>query len=92
MWIPTIQPKQNKEIIQIYISETGEYYKNGEILKEYDLHSSFLEYVKINKFIKHKNYLAVNFNSLEYKTKNWTLNVDFLGKLYRKDKKIWKIV
>lgn len=84
MRIPTIQPKPNEEIKQIYISETGEKYYKGEKLKEYDLHGSFLEYVKINKFIKHKKYLAVNFNSLEYKTKNWTLNVDCLGKLYRK--------
>ena len=76
--------------IQIYISETKEIYYQNQILKEYDLNNNFLGYVKINKFISHKRknnekYLCVNLNSLIYNTKNWTLNVDYLGKNYRED-------
>lgn len=84
MRVSTIQPEPNrKEIDQVYISETGKYYYKNQILKKYDLNGGFLEYVKINKFIKHKKYLGVNLQSLEYKTKNITLNVDLLGKFYK---------
>ncbi len=84
MRVSTIQSEPKKELEQVYISETGDYYRKGEILKEYDLHENFLGYVKINKFIKHKKYLSVNIQSMQYKTKNWSLNVKYLGTLYRK--------
>lgn len=69
--------------MKIYISENKKIFYEGQILKKYDLHGDFLEYVKINKFIKHKEYLAVNLQSLAYKTKNITLNVDLLEKFYK---------
>ncbi len=72
--------------MNFYIAEDRGFYYEGQILSHYDTHGNFLEFVKINKFIKHKGYLAVNFQSLEYKTKNWTLNVDCLGTLYRNEK------
>lgn len=82
MQLSTIQPEQER-IGQVYVTEDGEFYYQNEILENYDLHGNFLGYAKINKFIKHKKYWAVNFNSLEYNTKNWTLNIDCLGKNYR---------
>lgn len=77
------------KIISVLISETKEIYYEDEILSEFDIHENFIQYVKINKFIKHNRrdgteYFSVNFNSLIYKTKNWTLNTDCLGILYKK--------
>lgn len=74
---------------KVYISEYKKFYYEGEVLKRYDMHNQFLEDVKINKFIQHKRkedkqlYLCVNFESLIYKSKNWTLNVNVLDKYYR---------
>ena len=75
--------------LQVYISETKEIYYQNQILGEYDMHNNFLRYVKINKFIVHKKkknkerYLCVNINDLEYKTKNYTVKIDLLGKNYK---------
>ena len=74
--------------MKILITENKEFYYEGDILKQYDVHGQFLQYVKINKFIIHKRedgtkYFCVNFNSLIHKSKNWTLNSDVLGKLYK---------
>lgn len=78
------------KIIDLFITENKEFYFSGEILKQYDMHGQILQYVKINKFIVHKRkdgtkYFCVNFNSLIYKSKNWTLNVEVLGEIYKKE-------
>lgn len=75
--------------LKAYVTEKGEIFIEGEILMNYDRHGTFIEYVKINKFIEHKKkdgqkYLCVNFQSIQYATKNWTLNIDCLGKNYKK--------
>ncbi len=87
MRLQTIQSEKEKRI-RIYISEFKEFYYEGQILSEYDIYNKFLGNVRINKFIEHtrKNklkYLCVNLNSLIYKTKNWTLNIECLGENYR---------
>ena len=64
--------------MQIYITENKEIYYTGQKLRYYDT------YVIIRKFIKHKrkntkeNYLCVNLKDIEYKTVNYTVNVDNL--------------
>ena len=87
MRLQTIQSEKEKRI-KIYISEFKEFYYEGQILSEYDIYNNFLGHVIINKFIIHKRknkekYLCVNLNSLIYKTKNWTLNIECLGENYR---------
>lgn len=69
--------------MKIYRSENNNFYYEGQILEKYDLHGDYLENVKINKFIKHNNYITVNLQSLKYKTKNISLNVDILDKFYK---------
>lgn len=69
--------------MKIYLNEKKQIFYEGQILEEYDLHGNFLQEVRINKFIKHKKYLAVNFNSLKFKTKNWTLDINCIGKTYK---------
>ena len=87
MRLQTIQSEKEKRI-KIYISEFKEFYYEGQILSENDIYNNFLGHVIINKFIIHKRknkekYLCVNLNSLIYKTKNWTLNIECLGENYR---------
>ena len=64
--------------MQIYITENKEFYYIGQRLIYYDT------VVIIEKFIKHKrkntkeNYLCVNLKDIEYKTVNYTVNVENL--------------
>lgn len=76
--------------MQIYISEEGEFYYQGQILYCFDSLGNYLGQERIKKFITHKKrknknqkYLCVNMQSLEYKSKNYTINVENL-KYYRK--------
>lgn len=76
--------------MQIYISENREFYYQGQILNCFDSLGHYIGQERITKFIVHKRrknknqkYLCVNMQSLEYKSKNYTLNVDDL-KYYKK--------
>lgn len=76
--------------MQIYISEDREFYYQGQILYCFDALGNFIGQERITKFIVHKSrknknleYLCVNMQSLKYKSKNYTLNVDNL-KYYKK--------
>lgn len=82
---------RHRGVITYYISEKREFYYEGLNLKRYDMHGNFLDIVKINKFILHYHkktrqpYFCVNVNDLNYKTKNITYNVSYLGNILRKE-------
>ena len=87
MPLQTIQP-ENRRKIRIFINDNGEIYQEGEIVGQYDNNDNFIEYVKIRKFLKHtkngEERLYVSFESTSFKTKKWTLDIDYLGKFYKK--------
>ena len=76
--------------MQIYISENKEFYYQGQVLNCFDSLGNYLGQERINKFKTHKRrknkneiYLCVNMQSLEYKSKNYTIDVANL-KYYKK--------
>lgn len=74
--------------MKIYFNEKRDFFYEGQIVTEFDIHGSIIEDVKINKFFLHYKkdktpFVCVNFNSLQHKTKNWTLDADCLGDNYR---------
>ena len=74
--------------MRIFLTKNNILYGEGDIVSQFDYKGRFLTTVRINKFIVHyKNKLPrlyVNFNSLEYSTKNWTLPVWYLDTYYKK--------
>lgn len=67
-------------LFQCYITEDGKKYKNDDVIQDQFGHT-----YKIIKFINHKkiknkkeNYLVVNLQSLEYKSKIFNVPVELL--------------
>ena len=67
-------------LFQCYITENGKKYKNDDVVQD-----EFGNTYKIVKFINHKkiknkkeNYLVVNLQSLEYKSKVFSVPVELL--------------
>lgn len=74
--------------MRIFLTRNNILYGEGDIVSQFDYKGRFLANVNINRFIVHyKNNLPklyVNFNSLEFRTKNWTLPVSYLDTYYKK--------
>lgn len=74
---------------KVYITNTGKVFYETQLLGSYDKYGNFIENVRIIKFIiryskKHNcKWVYANIQSLKYKTKNITIDIDNLEKYYR---------